>query len=160
MGHTKAIALSLALVTLGLLTILSGCTSNQAETTSGAPGSPASTAAVTTSTSVATTISLATTTTVPVPSPITAQDIKNLAPSYSAFTPDEVQVVDFQTFDDWAVAYLTAEQAETPLVIFTRNADGWVVFDIGTGLGPDDLRSEGVPQAVIDWAFTSGPYGE
>lgn len=157
MGHTRAMALSLAFVTLGLLMMASGCSGNQEVTTSEVPGSPASTAALTTTASAVTTISRATTT-VSVPGPITAGDIKNLAQSYSAFTPDEIQVVEFQTFGDWAVAYVTAEQADTPLVVFTRTADGWVVFDIGTGLGPDDLRSEGVPQQVIDWAFTSGPY--
>lgn len=158
MGRTRAIALSFAFATLGLLVMASGCTSNQEVTTSEVPGGPASTGALTTTASAVTTTSLAATTTVSAPGPITAGDIKNLAQSYSAFTPDEIQVVEFQTFGDWAVAYVTAEQADTPLVVFTRTADGWVVFDIGTGLGPDDLRSEGVPQEVIDWAFTSGPY--
>ena len=46
------------------------------------------------------------------------------------------------------------------VVIFKRNNGNWTVLDLGTGLGEDDLRSEGVPETVTEWALTSGPNGE
>lgn len=155
--HMKVITLGFACVVVVMLVLVSGCTGDQSETTSEASASTVSTESVTATSPDATSASLATTVTAPSPPPITAQDIKTLAPSYSAFTPDEIQVVDSETFGDWAVAYVTADGAETPVVIFTREANGWTVFDIGTGIGPDDLRSEGVPEDVIEWAFPSGP---
>ncbi len=158
MRHTKAITLGFACVVVIMLMLVSGCTGDQAETASDESTGTGSAISVTTSLEVTST-SLATTATtmiVPPSRPITPEDIKSLAPSYSAFAPDEIQVVDFETFGDWAAAHVTAEGAETPIVVFTREADGWTVFDIGTGLGPDDLRSEGVPEDVIEWAFPSG----
>jgi large exoprotein involved in heme utilization and adhesion len=153
----KTITLGFVLAVVVTATLVSGCTNDEPGTTEGASAGTAPTIADTTTSEGATTTSLATTPTEPARRPITDEEIRTLAPSYSAFTPDEIQVVDFETFGDWAVAHVTAEDADTALVIFTRETAGWTVLDIGTGLGPEDLRTEGVPEDVVEWAFPSNP---
>jgi hypothetical protein len=83
--------------------------------------------------------------------PITEADIKRLVSPASALTPQQIEVIDYENFGDWAAAYVTAEEQESPLAVFRRVGLEWTLYELGT-VSAEDLGPE-VPAALKAWAF-------
>lgn len=87
---------------------------------------------------------------------ITPAMIRQLAAGASAFTPEQIQVVDYNTFGDWAVALVAVTGQESPIFIFKKVGGTWTVADGGTDFVEADLQSAGVPVPVINWIKAKG----
>lgn len=87
---------------------------------------------------------------------ITPAIIRQLTASVSAFTPDQIQVVDYQNSGDWAVALVAVTGQESPIFIFKKVGGIWTVADGGTDFVESDLQSAGVPTQIINWIQAKG----
>lgn len=121
-----------------LLLILSGCSQTNGETATGAPTS---------------TIEVGASTTVVEGQPITESEIKVLAAPATAFSPEQITVVDYVNFGDLAAAHIIGNgEEDIALALFKRESSEWTLIDLGTSLSPDELGPD-APAALIEWAF-------
>lgn len=87
---------------------------------------------------------------------ITPAMIRQLTASASTFSPEDIQVVDYETSGDWAVALVAVTGQESPIFIFKKVGGMWTVADGGTDFAQPDLQSAGVPTEIINWIQAKG----
>jgi hypothetical protein len=87
---------------------------------------------------------------------ITPDQIRQLLASYSHLAPEDIKVMDYETFGDWAVAKLDEPSWGKWGVVFEKREDAWVFTGAGVGLldGPEDaiaLRNMDAPDEVWNY---------
>ena len=84
--------------------------------------------------------------------PIDEATIKNLTAAASAFSANQINVMDHDSFGDWAAAYVGVSGQESQLAIFHYSGSAWALVDMGSYVDPGDLPP-GIPPQVSNWAF-------